>query len=61
MNSDSTRDLSHDVTVIGLGAMGSALARALANAGKRVMVWNRSPDKAQAMTAVGADVARHCV
>ena len=57
MNSDSTRDLSHDVTVIGLGAMGSALARALANAGKRVMVWNRSPDKAQAMTAVGADVA----
>lgn len=57
MNGDSTEELSHDVTVIGLGAMGSALAETLVNAGKRVMVWNRSPDKARALAADGADVA----
>lgn len=57
MNSDSTGLSSHDVTVIGLGAMGSALAQALVDAGKRVMVWNRSKEKALAVAASGADAA----
>ncbi|CRK61000.1 dehydrogenase (secreted protein) [Alloactinosynnema sp. L-07] len=34
------------VTVIGLGAMGSALARALVAAGHPTTVWNRTPGKA---------------
>jgi 3-hydroxyisobutyrate dehydrogenase-like beta-hydroxyacid dehydrogenase len=48
---------SHDVAVIGLGAMGSALARALLDAGKNVIVWNRSHDKTEALAQAGADVA----
>ena len=34
-----------DVTVIGLGRMGSALARAFRDAGYQTTVWNRSPGK----------------
>ena len=35
-----------DVTCVGLGLMGSALARALLAAGHEVSVWNRTPEKA---------------
>nr|WP_083977174.1 NAD(P)-binding domain-containing protein [Herbidospora sakaeratensis] len=35
-----------DVTVIGLGLMGHALARALLAGGRTVTVWNRTPGKA---------------
>ena len=35
-----------DVSVIGLGDMGSALARTLLDSGYSVTVWNRSADKA---------------
>ena len=35
-----------EVSVIGLGNMGSALARALLENGRQVTVWNRSPRKA---------------
>ncbi len=34
-----------DITVIGLGLMGAALARALQRAGHDLTVWNRSPAK----------------
>ena len=34
-----------DITVIGLGLMGAALARAIQRAGHDLTVWNRSPDK----------------
>jgi len=44
-----------DVTVVGLGAMGSALARALINTGRSVTVWNRSPEKMAHLVALGAD------
>jgi 3-hydroxyisobutyrate dehydrogenase-like beta-hydroxyacid dehydrogenase len=44
------------VSLIGLGAMGSALARTLIEAGHRVTVWNRSPGKAEALVAAGASV-----
>lgn len=43
-----------DVTVIGLGEMGSALARAFLAGGKSVTVWNRTPAKAAALEQLGA-------
>jgi 3-hydroxyisobutyrate dehydrogenase-like beta-hydroxyacid dehydrogenase len=46
-----------DISVIGLGDMGSALARTLLHDGYSVTVWNRSPDKAGPLTASGALLA----
>ena len=46
-----------EITCIGLGLMGSALARALLAAGHRVTVWNRSPGKAEALVGLGAEEA----
>jgi len=43
-----------EVSVIGLGAMGSALADAFLAKGHSVTVWNRTPDKAAALVAKGA-------
>ncbi len=43
-----------DVTVVGLGAMGTALARTLLDAGRNVTVWNRSPEKMEPLVALGA-------
>jgi 3-hydroxyisobutyrate dehydrogenase-like beta-hydroxyacid dehydrogenase len=43
-----------DITVIGSGAMGSALARTLLKAGNDVVVWNRSPEKTAPLVALGA-------
>jgi 3-hydroxyisobutyrate dehydrogenase-like beta-hydroxyacid dehydrogenase len=45
-------------TVIGLGNMGFTLARLLLRAGYRVTVWNRSPNKAEALAAEGAHLAQ---
>ena len=45
------------VTVIGLGNMGSALARVLQESGRAVTVWNRSPEKAASLVARGALLA----
>ncbi len=42
------------VTVIGLGLMGSALARAFLRAGHPTTVWNRSVEKADPLVAAGA-------
>lgn len=43
-----------EISVLGLGAMGARMAQALVDAGKRVAVWNRSPEKAAAIEAAGA-------
>lgn len=43
-----------DVSVIGLGDMGSALASTLLGKGHSVTVWNRSAAKADPLTAAGA-------
>jgi 3-hydroxyisobutyrate dehydrogenase-like beta-hydroxyacid dehydrogenase len=43
--------------VIGLGNMGSALARALQENGCIVTVWNRSPEKAAPLVEMGAVLA----
>jgi len=46
-----------DVTVMGLGSMGSALARALIAAKYAVTVWNRTPARAAPLVELGAIVA----
>ncbi|YCI06634.1 NAD(P)-binding domain-containing protein (plasmid) [Ensifer sp. D2-11] len=48
-----------DVSVIGLGEMGSALARALVGGEKAVTVWNRNPARAEPLLAMGAIHAAH--
>lgn len=45
------------VSVLGLGAMGTALARALLAAGHEVTVWNRTAARAEALVAEGATAA----
>lgn len=47
-------DNREPVTVIGLGAMGSALARAFLAKGHPTTVWNRSPNKADDLVSQGA-------
>ncbi|MBR2813299.1 MAG: NAD(P)-dependent oxidoreductase [Reyranella sp.] len=46
-----------DVTVIGLGAMGTALAVALLKASQRVTVWNRTAARAAPLVQRGATAA----
>lgn len=46
-----------EASVIGLGAMGSALARALVRSGHRVTFWNRTPQKAASLVGDGAVLA----
>lgn len=46
--------MSENISIIGLGLMGSALAGALLDAGHRVTVWNRSAGKADPLVARGA-------
>jgi 3-hydroxyisobutyrate dehydrogenase-like beta-hydroxyacid dehydrogenase len=46
-----------DVTVVGLGKMGSALARVLQENGCSVTVWNRSPERAVPFVEKGTVLA----
>lgn len=46
-----------EVSVIGLGNMGAALARVLQENGRAVTVWNRSPEKAESLVEKGAALA----
>ena len=39
---------------LGMGLLGSNFVRALRKRGEAVQVWNRSPDKAQALASIGA-------
>lgn len=50
-------DARAGVAVLGLGAMGTALARALLAAGTPAVVWNRTPGRADDLAAAGAQVA----
>lgn len=43
-----------EITLIGLGAMGAAIGRALIDRGRDLTVWNRSADKAAALVEAGA-------
>ena len=49
--------MTENVTVIGLGSMGKALAGAFLQAGHRTTVWNRTPEKAGPLVARGAVLA----
>lgn len=48
-----------EIAVIGTGLMGEPLARRLLEAGHRVTVWNRSPEKTRALSREGAVVANY--
>ncbi len=54
---DNTFEKSR-LTVLGLGAMGTALVRAWLAAGHRLTVWNRTPGRAEPLVAEGVRVAR---
>lgn len=45
------------ITVIGLGAMGSAIAKAFLKSNFETLVWNRSEEKAHKLISEGAKVA----
>ena len=45
-----------DIGFIGLGEMGVAMVRNMLKAGHPVRVWNRSPERAEALAADGAQV-----
>lgn len=47
----------HPVSVVGLGAMGSRVARRLLQAGYTVTVWNRSAARTAPLASLGATVA----
>lgn len=52
--------MRHDakkISVLGLGAMGTAFARAWLDAGYGVTVWNRTVGRAEALVGEGAEVA----
>jgi 3-hydroxyisobutyrate dehydrogenase-like beta-hydroxyacid dehydrogenase len=49
-----TEPEAQPVTVVGLGAMGSALAGALLAAGHPTTVWNRTAARTEPLTALGA-------
>jgi 3-hydroxyisobutyrate dehydrogenase-like beta-hydroxyacid dehydrogenase len=52
-----TNDQAERVSVIGLGAMGSALARTFLQKGYQVTVWNRAPEKTVYFKEAGATIA----
>jgi 3-hydroxyisobutyrate dehydrogenase-like beta-hydroxyacid dehydrogenase len=47
-----------NVAFLGLGGMGSRIARRLLDAGHSVTVWNRTPERTDALAERGARVAR---
>jgi len=46
-----------EISTLGLGLMGTAVARSLVNAGHSVTVWNRSGARTQALVQLGAAAA----
>jgi len=46
-----------EISSLGLGLMGSAVARSFVNAGHRLTVWNRSEPKTQPLVQRGASAA----
>lgn len=47
----------NEVTVLGLGSMGSTIAQLFLDRGRRVTVWNRTPAKAAGLVKKGAMLA----
>src|SRR5258705_9096838 len=46
-----------EISTLGLGLMGSAVARSFVSAGHRLTVWNRSAAKTQSLVRQGASAA----
>jgi 3-hydroxyisobutyrate dehydrogenase-like beta-hydroxyacid dehydrogenase len=46
-----------EISLIGLGAMGSALGRALLRANRKLTVWNRTDSRMEPLVALGANAA----
>jgi 3-hydroxyisobutyrate dehydrogenase and related beta-hydroxyacid dehydrogenases len=46
-----------DIGFIGLGNMGRGMVQSLLRAGHRVVVWNRTPERADELVALGAERA----
>lgn len=46
------------ITILGTGLLGSGFARALRRKGEQVRVWNRTPEKAEALVPDGAVAVR---
>jgi 3-hydroxyisobutyrate dehydrogenase-like beta-hydroxyacid dehydrogenase len=57
MSNDQIMAPRADISVLGLGAMGAAVANCFLMAGLRVAVWNRTPDKIAPLVAKGAEEA----
>ncbi len=51
---NDTPQPTQGVSVVGLGSMGSGIARAFLQSGCRVSVWNRSREKVDALVSSGA-------
>ena len=49
--------MSESIAVVGLGAMGAGAARRLLDQGHRVVVWNRTREKAAPLLEQGAKAA----
>jgi 3-hydroxyisobutyrate dehydrogenase-like beta-hydroxyacid dehydrogenase len=56
-NAVSAGSAPTSITLLGTGAMGTALGRAWLAAGHPVTVWNRTPARTEALAAEGATVA----
>ena len=54
MNASISSDRHPRVAVLGLGTMGAGMARRLLDQGFEVDVWNRSPERAEALATAGA-------
>lgn len=50
--------MQQDIAILGLGRMGSAMAKNLLDAGFALTVWNRSSDATRSLAAAGARVAK---
>ena len=50
--------MAESIAVVGLGAMGAAAARRLLDQGQRVVVWNRTREKAAPLIERGAHGGR---
>ena len=55
------RSSGHDVTVIGCGMMGAALARAFARTGCSVAAWNRTHERAEELAGDGIEPVRSLI
>lgn len=57
MEAPATTSATPTVAVLGLGTMGAGMARTIAGAGLPTRVWNRSPEKAQALAEIATVAA----